>query len=351
MKTKGRYWVALRVELVARDREVAFVRQEVARADTEADLRRAVESRVHGVGDFVLEERGGGFTHSRSELHVETERDVSTATVDAYRRLAVRRVEEAKAEPVEEIFQPPQRVVPAPQALAPSFAMIDPVAAVSVAPSPEPAPPAPETPVTTAADPSEATPEAYARLAREVRDAYALYDEALRRLAARDLPEDYLARLGEAIRLAAGSAELVPSDPPAPPPAIVPARAEPTSSEVVTPRLQRRLGPRRPLVIVGGTPVPEMVQRLRKWLGMAPEWITCDKGQDRTTMPLAERISQGNVAAVLLVEQLLSHTNANRIKLAAMASATPFAYVNKGGVEGVRRGLRTIEATLEKRAG
>lgn len=352
----ARYWVALRLELVTRESEVAFVRQEVARNKDQAVLRGEVEDHKHGAGDFVLEERGGGFTHSRVELHVAPKQTVSDEAVQAYRRLAERRLEEAKPEPVEELFQPPPRSVPRPVAPRPPLgeplAVVDAAVAISTAVEPAPAtilalaPPA-ATPAPTA---PPLSPENYAQLAREVRDAYALYDEALQRLTAQLLPDDYTARLGEAIVLAAQSIELMPETPPAPPPEIVPARTETDRGEVETPRLLRRLGPKRPLVIVGGTPVPEMIKRIGKWLGMTPEWITCERGQDRTTMPLAERISRGNVAAILVVEQLLSHNNANRIKLAAVASSTPYAYVNKAGIEAVRRGLRTIEAALEKRA-
>lgn len=347
MKRGPRYWVALRLEMTSRGDEVTLKRQEVARGADQATLRRAVEAREYGTGDFVLEERGDGFTHSRVELHVEPLAAVSESVVDAFRRDAIKRVEDAKQVPVEDLFLPPPRVVPTVVG-APAFALVDAIAAIAIAPEPRPTPA-----VVAPASPASAEtvfPLDYARLVEEVRAAFTLYDEALQRLASQEVPADYAARLGEAITLAARSLEVVPQDAPAPPPALVPARAEPDRADVEVPRLQRRLGPRRPIVIVGGTPIPEMIKRVGKWLGMTPEWITCDKGQDRTTMPLATRINQGSVAAVLIVEQLLSHTNANRIKLAALASATPYAYVNKGGVESIRRGLRTIEAALEKRA-
>lgn len=116
------------------------------------------------------------------------------------------------------------------------------------------------------------------------------------------------------------------------------------------PRL-RAVSRERGVVLVGGVVKNEKLDRLRKHIGPGVEWIETDANGTKTITALERRIRDGNVGAVIILEELIGHKHHDPLVDAAHIAGTPVAYGRKAGKGSIAKALLEIEASLERTAG
>ncbi len=98
------------------------------------------------------------------------------------------------------------------------------------------------------------------------------------------------------------------------------------------------------VVIVGGVVKPEKLDRLREHLGFNVEWLgTSVHG---STSALERRIREGHVAAVVMLEGLISHKHSEQVVAATRQAGVPLAYGGTGGLGKLEEAFEQIEASL-----
>jgi hypothetical protein len=112
------------------------------------------------------------------------------------------------------------------------------------------------------------------------------------------------------------------------------------------PNLQALLSERR-VMLIGGVPRQDKLERLKAMLGAQPIWpdIVGVTSSKRLEGPETS-IRQGKVACVLILNGIMSHQVSDKIVAACKSNGTPFRTVNKAGFASVVEALREIEAEL-----
>lgn len=145
-----------------------------------------------------------------------------------------------------------------------------------------------------------------------------------------------------------------PRDPPksarqAEPDAIAPQSAPP-ATEDAWPDLTAR-SRTAPLVLVGGVPKPEKLAELPSTLRGSAEWIDTTRHGTHAIGNLERRIRDGRVAALVVLEGLVSHKHSEPLLSSARMSGVPCARAGKGGRLALRRALDEIESALRRGGG
>lgn len=105
-----------------------------------------------------------------------------------------------------------------------------------------------------------------------------------------------------------------------------------------------------PLVVVGGKPHPERMAGPDGPLGQRLEWVDTQSNGSSAIGNLAQRMRQGRVGALVVLEGLISHKHSDPLVQAARVSGTPHAYGGKGGQAAVRRALQQLEKMFVQRS-
>jgi len=106
---------------------------------------------------------------------------------------------------------------------------------------------------------------------------------------------------------------------------------------------------RRPVVIVGGTPIPATIEWLRGD-GLVVEWDEVTKGgSDRVVQSIARRVAHGSLSAIVFVQGFLLHKHSESIRKAATDARLPYGYAGTGGKAGMRAALDKIESEIRAR--
>jgi len=112
------------------------------------------------------------------------------------------------------------------------------------------------------------------------------------------------------------------------------------------PHLRERMRT-RPLVVIGGHEVAPTIAWITEALGAAPEWVETESGDSIDPgVRLAKRVREHRVAAVVVIQQFISHNISDVVTQAARAARVPFALGGKGGRPAMRLALHTIETVL-----
>lgn len=106
---------------------------------------------------------------------------------------------------------------------------------------------------------------------------------------------------------------------------------------------------RRPIVIVGGTPVPQVTEMLSRE-GLRVEWPQVAKtGGDRLVQSIEQRLRARTVSALVFVQGFLHHRHSETLRAGAASSSTPTAYAGTGGKSSLFAALTSIEQTIRTR--
>jgi hypothetical protein len=163
--------------------------------------------------------------------------------------------------------------------------------------------------------------------------------------AAQALAELVLA-LPELRELAAPTAT-VDAEAPRPLPAKHPKAAAPEAAP--TPTALRLLGAGK-LVIIGGISGREKSSALSSRLAEHLEWIDTERDGVRAVGNLPQRIRQGRVGGVVILDRAVSHKHTDPVLAAARDARVPVAFAGQGGKASLARALAQIEQMLRERA-
>jgi hypothetical protein len=107
----------------------------------------------------------------------------------------------------------------------------------------------------------------------------------------------------------------------------------------------------RPLVLVGGISKQEKLDRLQSRYGIHVEWVETQRAGTHAIATLEQRVRDGRIAALVVLDGLLGHKHFEPIVDAARRARTPLAYGNKGGKASIAGALTEIEAQLAPAVG
>jgi hypothetical protein len=120
--------------------------------------------------------------------------------------------------------------------------------------------------------------------------------------------------------------------------------AEPSAASLPLPLL-RAASRSRPLLVVGGTPVPGRLAWLER-LGLRAEWEATEAGGSRHLKAVETRLANGSACAVVLLNSFLGEAVVNGLKASARAGTVPCSFGLKGGVGQLDGALRMLEQAL-----
>jgi hypothetical protein len=142
------------------------------------------------------------------------------------------------------------------------------------------------------------------------------------------------------------------------PPAVAPPKAapsRPTSSEPV------RVAPRYPrlssaaqagrIVIIGALTGRDRTEGIATELAKHVEWIDTAREGSGAVGNLPQRIRQGRVAAVIILERAVQHRHTEPVMAAARDAGVPAAFAGKGGSGALARALEQLEHNLTPKPG
>lgn len=111
------------------------------------------------------------------------------------------------------------------------------------------------------------------------------------------------------------------------------------------PRLTRQASGRK-VVIVGSLAGRQRGDAIPAELQAQVEWVDTEGGGAHAIGNLPQRIRQGRVAALVLLDRAVQHKHTEPLVSAARASNVPFGFAGKGGAASIRRALEAIEEQL-----
>lgn len=128
---------------------------------------------------------------------------------------------------------------------------------------------------------------------------------------------------------------------------------EPTSDAPSSPcpwPLLAAASQRRPVVIVGGVPVGQVLQHVRSGNAVRIEWPEVGKlGGERVVQSLDQRIRANTISALVFVQGFLRHSYSELLRGSATSRAIRVAYAGTGGKASMVRAFDEIERSLRVR--
>lgn len=141
-----------------------------------------------------------------------------------------------------------------------------------------------------------------------------------------------------------------------PPAASAPTRARPKGSNldpsqplaVAMAPFPTLLKDNRPILIFGGFSVVEKMVTMRRRTGLPFEWVSNERSNrgDGECRSVAERIRSGQYAGVILLNELMSHSQSETLVQACRASGTLFSIGKKAGTGALNSALALFERQL-----
>lgn len=104
----------------------------------------------------------------------------------------------------------------------------------------------------------------------------------------------------------------------------------------------------RPILIFGGFSVEEKMVTMRRRTGLPFEWVSNERSNrgDGECRSVAERIRSGQYAGVILLNELMSHSQSETLVQACRASGTLFSIGKKAGTGALNSALALFERQL-----
>jgi hypothetical protein len=123
---------------------------------------------------------------------------------------------------------------------------------------------------------------------------------------------------------------------------------EPEPASIRLPRLMAACE-RGPVVMVGGIVKQDKVQAIRDRFGVDVEWVDTSRSGNNTIGSVEKRIREKRLAAVIVLQGLISHKHFEPLVGAARQVNLPFAYADKAGTGSVGRAFAEIERALTRK--
>lgn len=111
------------------------------------------------------------------------------------------------------------------------------------------------------------------------------------------------------------------------------------------PRLQAAAGTKA-VVLVGGIIEKKKLAWIKQHYGFTAEWVETHNAL-KAVQSVRSRILGGNVAAVVILDGLVSHTHTAPIMSAVRLTETPLAYGDTAGTASLRKAFQQIEGSLK----
>ena len=123
--------------------------------------------------------------------------------------------------------------------------------------------------------------------------------------------------------------------------------ASPAAGQVAAgyPHLQARVA-RGKIVVIGALSGRDRSAALPSELGEEVEWIDTERDGAHAVGNLPQRVRQGRVAAVVILDRVVQHKHTDPVLAAARDSHVPFAFAGQGGKASLQRAIEQIEAAL-----
>lgn len=144
----------------------------------------------------------------------------------------------------------------------------------------------------------------------------------------------------------AATAEAAPRADEAPPEAAPEGPDEPPEERPL-PWLDQ-LSEKRKLVIVGALAGRQKLGAVPSSLENRTEWIDTENDGVHAIGNLPQRIRQGRVAAVIILDRAVQHKHSEPLMAAARSMGVPVGFAGKGGLASIRRALSRIDEQLER---
>lgn len=113
--------------------------------------------------------------------------------------------------------------------------------------------------------------------------------------------------------------------------------------------LLREAARRGRVVVIGGLARRAKLEHLKSLLGFEPDWIETDRPGQQAIRKLEGRILDGNVAAVVVIEGFIGHSQFEPVVRATRQTGTLLVYGDKAGKAALDRAVHEVESRLAKR--
>jgi hypothetical protein len=104
-------------------------------------------------------------------------------------------------------------------------------------------------------------------------------------------------------------------------------------------------------VLVGGMVKREKLDRLQERFAIGIEWIDTQRSGMNTVANLENRLRDGRISALVILDGLIGHIHSEPLVQAARRAGVPLAYGDRGGTGSIARAFSEIETQLSQRAG
>jgi hypothetical protein len=111
------------------------------------------------------------------------------------------------------------------------------------------------------------------------------------------------------------------------------------------PRLLARVAQGK-IVVIGALSGRDRGPALPSELSEQVEWIDTERDGAHAVGNLPQRLRQGRVAAVVILDRVVQHKHTEPVMAAARDSGVPFAFAGQGGKASLVRALEQLEAAL-----
>lgn len=111
-------------------------------------------------------------------------------------------------------------------------------------------------------------------------------------------------------------------------------------------RLRARIEEGKKVIIVGGWQCRDKMVLVKTRLGVDVEWYETDPNKPLAAEGAVQRIKGGRVAAVVVLESLLTHKDWKRIVAACDAGKIPRACANRGGIGSFEKAFAEVETQI-----
>jgi len=128
-----------------------------------------------------------------------------------------------------------------------------------------------------------------------------------------------------------------------------PPEPEPESEQTTSPTSKTRLHPGK-VVVIGALAGREKAGSLPAEVAAAVEWIDTERDGAHAVGNLPQRIRQGRVSGVVILDRIVSHKHTEPVVAAAREAKVPVVFAGQGGKASLARALVQLEEMRRERS-